>query len=546
MIQIIGNRLSQWDVGRLVEVTGEASHVHFANQGDSKAVIIDVEEGKAKIPDYLLQTGKTLLAYEVLNGVTLESYTFAVRKRERPENYVYEEDQRNFIYVLIQDAGNAIARAIQTADEADRAAYEADLAAHNARGASVEANAAANNATMAADSANKAAINAAHTAKSLMVVGEAEGEVIALDDAIDQFFVGCRIFGKTTQDGTPTPDAPVELVSAGKNGSINVTVAGKNLAKVLYAQSLTTRYGSLVNIKGFKLLKGVKYSVSFDTENTGVYCYINSKAFSYYRFQQDGTRKSFVFTYTEDKMMDIEPDGSTILVSRDSETSDVASGLISNVQIEVAGFATEYEPYKAQTLTVLTPNGLPGIPVTSGGNYTDANGQQWICDEIDLARGVYVQRIGFTDLTDALWVKNDSGKYYANKDRGLYSPIYRVLCTHINGGSAYDGVRNDVIIFINDNFDIRLNIVLDDDTVEAVKETMNGATLIGVLISPIETVLSTEELTAYAALHTYKDHTTVSNDAGAWMDLEYVMDTKKYIDSLVLSGGGSIIPATIE
>ena len=43
--------------------------------------------------------------------------------------------------------------------------------------------------------------------------------------------------------------------------------------------------------------------------------------------------------------------------------------------------------------TFKTPNGLPGIPVTSGGNYTDSTGQQWVCDEIDLERGVKVQRM---------------------------------------------------------------------------------------------------------------------------------------------------------
>ena len=48
---------------------------------------------------------------------------------------------------------------------------------------------------------------------------------------------------------------------------------------------------------------------------------------------------------------------------------------------------------QSQSLTLATPNGLPGIPVTKDGNYTDADGQQWVCDEIDLERGKYVQRI---------------------------------------------------------------------------------------------------------------------------------------------------------
>ena len=62
----------------------------------------------------------------------------------------------------------------------------------------------------------------------------------------------------------------------------------------------------------------------------------------------------------------------------------------------------------------------------------------------------------------------------------------------------------------------------------------------------IHTVLSAEELAAYADLHTYRNTTTVSNTAGAYMELEYVMDAKKYIDRLIGSGGtgGSVARLT--
>ena len=257
------------------------------------------------------------------------------------------------------------------------------------------------------------------------VDNQASGEVINITDAAKRGFRGFNIYGKTTQDGTPTPEAPVELVSAGDRGSITVSVTGEKAA---------------------------------------------------------------------------------------------------------------------QSMTIATPNGLPGIPVSSGGNYTDTSGQQWVCDEIDLARGVYVQRIGFTDLTEAVWSKNDSGKYYAYKNRGVYSPTYRVLCTHIYGGRDSDGNKKDVI-YINANRDIRLNIALGEDTVEAVGRAMNGAVLIGALATPVETPLSEEGLAAYAALYTYRDNTTVSNDAGAYMELEYTMDAKKYIDSKISAG---ILEATVE
>ena len=55
-----------------------------------------------------------------------------------------------------------------------------------------------------------------------------------------------------------------------------------------------------------------------------------------------------------------------------------------------------YEPYKEEITTLSTPNGLAAIKVDFDGNYTDANGQQWVADEIIRyadGTGEYVQRV---------------------------------------------------------------------------------------------------------------------------------------------------------
>ena len=118
MIEIEGTALHQWDVGRRVVVTGiEVEYVHFANKGDTKAVIMGVVDTHAKIPDFLLQTGKQLCVYAVKDGITVGTRTFYVQKRERPENYVYEDDQRNYIYELIQNAQTAADNATAVAQE---------------------------------------------------------------------------------------------------------------------------------------------------------------------------------------------------------------------------------------------------------------------------------------------------------------------------------------------------------------------------------------------------------------------------------------------
>ena len=114
-------------------------------------------------------------------------------------------------------------------------------------------------------------------ARQNILVGSETGNPVSCNDAYSAPLCGLTIYGKSTQDGTPTPDAPVPIVSAGDGGTVVVTLG-------------------------------------------------------------DGGAKT-------------------------------------------------------KTITLSTPGGLPGIPVKSDGNYTDPQGQQWVCDEVDLERGVKVQRI---------------------------------------------------------------------------------------------------------------------------------------------------------
>ena len=432
MIQIVGPRLSQWDTGRRISVSGSnATHAHIANRGDSHAPIIDIVNGEAKIPDYLLQTGKELCVYLVLDGITQERNSFFVQKRERPEDYVYEDDRRNYIYELITDAqaateaaNQAAAEATNAAQTATQAATNADTAANSALTAAGRVDQAVNTANNAAENANKAADNAAHTAKALMVVGSARGNNISLDNAIDQFLVGLRICGKTTQNGTPTPENPVDLVSVGSSGSITVNITGKS---------------------------------------------------------------------------------------------------------------------DSQSMTLATPNGLPGIPVSSGGNYTDANGQQWICDEIDFARGVTLSQLYEETYNGSeMWMRDVNGLIFINKTDMKIKPKSLtpcLMCSHFK-----TGVNLGVAMGNTYGITIYSNAFSDLDSWKAWL-LQNPITVLYERETPVETPLSEEELAAYAALHTYRNNTTVTNDASAHMELEYVMDAKKYIDSQISAG---ILAATVE
>ena len=58
----------------------------------------------------------------------------------------------------------------------------------------------------------------------------------------------------------------------------------------------------------------------------------------------------------------------------------------------------------------------------------------------------------------------------------------------------------------------------------------NDVRIIKILATPIEIPLTDEEIAAYKALHTNKPNTIITNDAGCFMEVEYVADTKTHIE----------------
>lgn len=74
-------------------------------------------------------------------------------------------------------------------------------------------------------------------ARSSVVITSAFGENIVVSDSSDRPLVGLNIYGKSTQNGTPTPDAPVDIESIGDDGNVVVTV-GSNAMAVTLANGL--------------------------------------------------------------------------------------------------------------------------------------------------------------------------------------------------------------------------------------------------------------------------------------------------------------------
>ena len=76
---------------------------------------------------------------------------------------------------------------------------------------------------------NKAGIEALKQGKADAIVETASGEIIQIEDSSGLGFEGLRIFGRSTQDGVPSPESQVPIVNVGGKGTVEAKITGKNL-----------------------------------------------------------------------------------------------------------------------------------------------------------------------------------------------------------------------------------------------------------------------------------------------------------------------------
>lgn len=385
------------------------------------------------------------------------------------------------------------------------------------------------------------------------------GDVITISDSSDKKLSGLRIYGKTIQNGTPTPEASVPLQSVGDDGSVDVTICGKNLFTegIVYGCGLDKNFGQLqltvpsispadkpawggVGIR-VAVCPNTVYTVSTDVNPCKYF------TVTFYRNMAEVVNKnnaiSFYASPTTNKCTFTTPDECFCAVIT-AVYNLAATFTWSYWQCEIGSTFTGYEhPKESQTLTISTPNGLPGIPVTSGGNYTDETGQQWVCDEVDFSRGVYVQRVhrqifdgselwknGLVSTGDAVRPFTDlSVNIVMPPDASSKAPA---MCDSYNQKTPDETWYNAEGFAVNDKYN---RVIFYDSAITSIsawKTRLTAAPIncLFLLATPIETPLSAEELAAYAVLHTNYPNTTIFNNDGARMEATLVTDTKQYID----------------
>lgn len=255
-------------------------------------------------------------------------------------------------------------------------------------------------------------IGAADAARQNILVGSETGNPIAVDDAFAAPLRGLTVYGKSTQDGTPSPNAPVPIVSAGDGGSVTVKVTGANMLEGTKPGVKSTVHGiTYTTYENGVLITGTATDTTIINLHDDT---IHRLTHGIYYLTTRGLSPSVVLNFYFVGKFSSDMQNQKVTLTKDAEFSlrlQISKGatLNTNVQVSLTGSkSTAYSPYHEQLLTLPTPNGLPGIPVTSGGNYTDPSGQQWVCDEVDFGKGVKVQRVdkGAFDATKALAEQN--------------------------------------------------------------------------------------------------------------------------------------------
>lgn len=386
--------------------------------------------------------------------------------------------------------------------------------------------------------------------KADALICSAAGFSIVVSDSAESTLKGLTVYGKTTQDGTPTPDAPIDLVSV---ESPTVSVYGRNLVDIdsmLNDQLIKNTDGTYTLTKNGT--GSLRFSARFE-------CNLPKGVYSLSVGNVSGTEETVrvALTYSNGseaaivvpKIINAEDSIVKIGLYIPADREDGAYTTFSNLVLMSGEAVAEYEPYKEEQSLAL-PYSLHGIPVDSGGNYTDEQGQQWICDEVDLERGVYVQRVYSYAVTGSEIMHDNGLDEVAEAGNirveinglNLPQPISENnigLCTHYNYRVTN---KTPISCWVHDHVntgygrlrfvETLVNFPTLADFISFAKAQYDAGkpiTIFYAILTPLETALTEDEIADYKTLLTNAPNTTLLNSHNAYMALKYAADIDKYI-----------------
>ena len=398
----------------------------------------------------------------------------------------------------------------------------------------------------------------------LGIKNTASGEEIHLTDSAEGKAVEFALYGKATQDGEPTPENPQEIEVSGESYNLlentatsrtlnGLTITVNNEDKSITVNGTATAWTDF-NFTNNIYLKNGKYIFS-----TGINTEINT-SYSLRMFGYDGSQYVEIDKIKSGEAI-IEATSNYLFYKAQfgfSENSSFNNNTFYPMIRKASVTNDRYMPYgigsvevtssneyntKNTKATIPTPNGLAGIKVSSNGNYTDQNGQQWICDEIVKyadGSGAYIQRIKKVTVTSETVASAGvstagTGEYITTtyKDCMNNNALSLAISNKANAVSYDNRVVNGSIsrVYVQSGvlfIAMPVNSGFFTDTATA-KEWLknNEFECMYALAEPIHTPLTAEEL---AEISTFYPVTNISNDFDCGMKVKYNCDSKNYID----------------
>ncbi len=383
----------------------------------------------------------------------------------------------------------------------------------------------------------------------------------ALNNAADYPLMALSLYGKSVQDGTPAPDAPVDIVSVGDSGSVEIKTCGKNLvyhnvnntnfdglSVRSNADGSLTVNGTVANgnyeilLNKVYLVKGHKYYIGLKTDKSG-----GGSAFANIAFCLQVRGGSYNWARLGEAAIFVWSSDTGFYNLRFSTTMTGTGIAVNNMTVYPVFMDNDisdksFEPYIGSAAAITSSLPLCGIPVASGGNYTDANGQMWCCDELVYnadGTGKIIKHVGkivFSGGDAEQWIQPNINAEFTNDFRiqlklqntlaaKLSTIKTELICSRLPFN--YSIWSSDILgchIAQNGDFVLRMPSSAVGGTDAAAFKTWlasNPITLFYQLAEPQEVSLTTAEMSALRSLQTFEGLTNISNSAGAEMSVKY-------------------------
>ena len=412
----------------------------------------------------------------------------------------------------------------------------------------------------------------------------AKGEFITTTDSTAYPLGDIKLYGRSIQDGEPSPDTPIPIVSVGEYNEetekyeVGIAVTGAQLfdaskipTKSQYGATVTNNGDGSFTISGSGQLGGT-CSIYYSLSETNIRKFLkpgaltlktNFQAYPYFSITLTSSTgkvqlsNNYGTTESKDITDVLSGDNLSALIGFfGNKGESIITGVVKPVIYQLGD--GEWEPFKQQLSTLQIPNPLRGIPVDSGGNYTDADGQQWICDYIDRERGKYVQNVGvYESKGNENWnisdIQGDGGSIrydcevsakIPNKNFCVNNYFKNVLPNTSDGTWVLGGLGLQLRIIIN-------KTVFDDvDALKTFLQTAyssgNPVTWYYQLATPTEESLTPDQLSALN-LSTYEGVTNIGTDSNAGIEIRYGVDTQTYINNKIaeLTENLSLMQSTV-